>query len=35
MIVLRAPKGWTAPTELDGHKLEGSWRAHQVPDHRA
>ena len=31
VIVLRAPKGWTAPPELDGHKLEGSWRAHQVP----
>jgi transketolase N-terminal domain/subunit len=31
MIVLRAPKGWTAPAELDGHQLEGSWRAHQVP----
>ncbi len=31
MIVLRAPKGWTAPSEVDGHKLEGSWRAHQVP----
>jgi phosphoketolase len=31
MIVLRAPKGWTAPHELDGHRLEGSWRAHQVP----
>jgi acetate kinase len=31
MIVLRAPKGWTAPAEVDGHKLEGSWRAHQVP----
>jgi xylulose-5-phosphate/fructose-6-phosphate phosphoketolase len=31
MIVLRAPKGWTAPPELDGHKLEGSWRAHQIP----
>ena len=31
MIVLRAPKGWTAPAFLDGHKLEGSWRAHQVP----
>jgi xylulose-5-phosphate/fructose-6-phosphate phosphoketolase len=31
MIVLRAPKGWTAPKELDGHMLEGSWRAHQVP----
>jgi xylulose-5-phosphate/fructose-6-phosphate phosphoketolase len=31
MIVLRAPKGWTAPPELEGHRLEGSWRAHQVP----
>jgi xylulose-5-phosphate/fructose-6-phosphate phosphoketolase len=31
MIVLRAPKGWTAPPELEGHPLEGSWRAHQVP----
>ena len=31
MIVLRTPKGWTAPRELDGHHLEGSWRAHQVP----
>jgi len=31
MIVLRAPKGWTAPAEVDGHKLEGTWRAHQVP----
>jgi xylulose-5-phosphate/fructose-6-phosphate phosphoketolase len=31
MIVLRAPKGWTMPAELDGHKLEGSWRSHQVP----
>jgi xylulose-5-phosphate/fructose-6-phosphate phosphoketolase len=31
MIVLRTPKGWTAPKELDGHKLEGSWRSHQVP----
>ena len=31
MIVLRAPKGWTAPAELEGHRLEGSWRAHQVP----
>ncbi len=31
MIVLRAPKGWTAPAEVDGHKLEGFWRAHQVP----
>ena len=31
MIVLRTPKGWTSPAEVDGHKLEGSWRAHQVP----
>src|SRR5439155_26460598 len=31
MIVLRTPKGWTSPAEAGGHKLEGSWRAHQVP----
>ena len=31
MIVLRSPKGWTGPKELEGHKLEGSWRSHQVP----
>jgi xylulose-5-phosphate/fructose-6-phosphate phosphoketolase len=31
MIVLRSPKGWTAPLEIDGHRLEGFWRAHQVP----
>jgi xylulose-5-phosphate/fructose-6-phosphate phosphoketolase len=31
MIVLRSPKGWTCPKEIDGHKLEGSWRAHQMP----
>ncbi len=31
MIVLRSPKGWTAPGEVGGHKLEGFWRAHQVP----
>ena len=31
MIVLRTPKGWTDPKELDGHRLEGSWRSHQVP----
>ena len=31
MIVLRSPKGWTGPKALDGHKVEGSWRAHQVP----
>jgi xylulose-5-phosphate/fructose-6-phosphate phosphoketolase len=31
MIVLRSPKGWTAPSEVDGHKVEGLWRSHQVP----
>src|SRR5262245_5306763 len=31
MIVLRSPKGWTAPREIDGHYLEGFWRAHQIP----
>jgi len=31
MIVLRTPKGWTCPKEIAGHKVEGSWRAHQVP----
>ncbi|MCA1805165.1 MAG: phosphoketolase family protein [Xanthomonadaceae bacterium] len=31
MIVLRSPKGWTGPKEVDGHAIEGSWRAHQVP----
>ena len=31
MIVLRSPKGWTCPKELDGLQLEGTWRAHQVP----
>jgi xylulose-5-phosphate/fructose-6-phosphate phosphoketolase len=31
MIVLRSPKGWTGPTEVNGHKVEGFWRAHQVP----
>ena len=31
MIILRSPKGWTCPKELDGHRLEGSWRAHQMP----
>ena len=31
MIVLRSPKGWTGPKEIDGHKAEGSWRSHQVP----
>ncbi|HEY2458828.1 MAG TPA: phosphoketolase family protein, partial [Candidatus Acidoferrum sp.] len=31
MIVLRSPKGWTGPKEVDGRKIEGSWRSHQVP----
>ncbi|OYY48192.1 MAG: phosphoketolase 2, partial [Methylophilales bacterium 28-44-11] len=31
MIVLRSPKGWSGPKEVDGHKVEGFWRAHQVP----
>ncbi|MFD2237270.1 phosphoketolase family protein [Aureimonas populi] len=43
MIVLRSPKGWTGPAEVDGKKVEDFWRSHQVPvsnargdaDHRA
>jgi xylulose-5-phosphate/fructose-6-phosphate phosphoketolase len=31
VIVLRSPKGWTGPREIKGHKVEGSWRSHQVP----
>jgi xylulose-5-phosphate/fructose-6-phosphate phosphoketolase len=31
MIVLRTPKGWGAPAEVNGRRLEGFWRAHQVP----
>ena len=31
MIILRSPKGWTGPKQVDGHKVEGFWRAHQVP----
>nr|WP_312871413.1 phosphoketolase family protein [Amycolatopsis acididurans] len=31
MIVLRSPKGWTGPSEVDGLPVEGTWRAHQVP----
>jgi xylulose-5-phosphate/fructose-6-phosphate phosphoketolase len=31
MIVLRTPKGWTGPKELDGVPIEGTFRAHQVP----
>ena len=30
-LVLRSPKGWTGPAELEGHKVEGTWRSHQVP----
>ncbi|AWS43322.1 phosphoketolase [Streptosporangium sp. 'caverna'] len=43
MIILRTPKGWTGPKEVDGLPVEGTWRSHQVPlaavrdnaDHRA
>src|SRR3546814_14876788 len=43
MLVLRSPKGWTGPAEVDGRPVEGSWRSHQVlfaaargdDDHRA
>ncbi|MFN3919387.1 MAG: phosphoketolase [Methylohalobius sp.] len=31
MIVLRTPKGWTGPKEIDGQPVEGNWRSHQVP----
>ncbi|MCA9005818.1 MAG: phosphoketolase family protein [Planctomycetaceae bacterium] len=31
MIVLRSPKGWTCPREIDGRQIEDSWRSHQVP----
>ena len=31
MIVLRSPKGWTCPKEVDGKRVEGFWRSHQVP----
>jgi xylulose-5-phosphate/fructose-6-phosphate phosphoketolase len=31
MIILRTPKGWTGPKEVDGKKTEGFWRSHQVP----
>ncbi|HYW93101.1 MAG TPA: phosphoketolase family protein [Gammaproteobacteria bacterium] len=30
-IVLDTPKGWTGPREVDGHRVEGTWRAHQIP----
>jgi xylulose-5-phosphate/fructose-6-phosphate phosphoketolase len=35
LIVLRTPKGWTGPKKVDGKKVEGFWRAHQVPIDRA
>ncbi|BAS56428.1 MULTISPECIES: phosphoketolase family protein [Leptolyngbya] len=31
MIIFRTPKGWTGPQTVDGHKVEGFWRSHQVP----
>jgi xylulose-5-phosphate/fructose-6-phosphate phosphoketolase len=31
MIVMRTPKGWTCPKEIDGRRTEDYWRAHQVP----
>jgi xylulose-5-phosphate/fructose-6-phosphate phosphoketolase len=31
MLILRTPKGWTGPHEVDGEQVEGTWRAHQVP----
>ncbi|GAA4039021.1 phosphoketolase family protein [Nonomuraea soli] len=31
MIILRTPKGWTGPREVDGQRVEGTWRSHQVP----
>jgi xylulose-5-phosphate/fructose-6-phosphate phosphoketolase len=31
MVVLRTPKGWTGPKEVDGKPVEGTWRSHQVP----
>ena len=31
MIVMRTPKGWTCPKEIDGKREEGYWRSHQVP----
>ena len=31
MIVLKSPKGWTGPARIDGRRVEGSWRSHQVP----
>lgn len=31
MIILRSPKGWTGPKQVNGHKVENFWRSHQVP----
>jgi xylulose-5-phosphate/fructose-6-phosphate phosphoketolase len=31
MILMRTPKGWTGPKEVDGKQVEGTWRSHQVP----
>ena len=31
MLILRTPKGWTGPKEVDGRPVEGTWRSHQVP----
>ncbi len=31
MIILKTPKGWTCPKEVDGKKIEDFWRSHQVP----
>ena len=31
MLILRSPKGWTGPREVDGKPVEGTWRSHQVP----
>ncbi|MDX2239328.1 MAG: phosphoketolase family protein, partial [Leptolyngbyaceae cyanobacterium bins.302] len=31
MLILKTPKGWTGPKEVDGKQVEGSWRSHQVP----
>jgi xylulose-5-phosphate/fructose-6-phosphate phosphoketolase len=31
MVILRTPKGWTCPKEIDGKRCEDSWRSHQVP----
>jgi xylulose-5-phosphate/fructose-6-phosphate phosphoketolase len=31
VLILRSPKGWTGPQHVDGHAVEGEWRAHQIP----